>query len=325
MNRVNDLAQIEAFVEMLAAERGAADNTLSAYERDLTDFAEFLGRSNVAIIRATSNDVRAYLVYLSDSGLADATAARRLSAVKQFHRFLQSEDVRADNPCTVVEGPRRGRALPKTLSIGQVQALLDAARENVRTPTGDWAGDERRLRRFYKAARLVCLMELLYATGLRVSELVGLPLSAIDPQEVMVTVRGKGGRERLVPVGEGAKGALGAYRQVRQVMLGERTSSWLFPSRGKAGHLTRHRFGQLLRELAVQAEVRGGDVSPHMLRHAFASHLLENGADLRSVQQMLGHADISTTQIYTHVLEERLRRLVEQGHPLARVDRIGER
>lgn len=303
---------IEAFLEMLSAERGAARNTLDAYERDLRDFAGFLSSRDRALDAATSRDIRDYLEGLTAQGLSASTAARRLSALRQFHGFLFAESIRKDDPCGSIEGPRRARPLPKTLTVEEVDALLAAARlaEDGRTQ------EEAVLA--YKRARLVCLMEVLYATGLRVSELVGLPLTAVRGDERFLAVSGKGGRERLVPLSETARQAIDAYLPLRTMRLGDHVSPWLFPSRGRQGHLTRHRFAQLLKDLAVSAGLDPTRVSPHTLRHAFASHLLANGADLRAVQQMLGHADISTTQIYTHVLDERLKELVRTHHPLAR-------
>ncbi len=303
---------LEAFLEMLSAERGAARNTLDAYERDLKDFSAFLTARGKPATGATTKDIRDYLEGLSDQGLSASTAARRLSAIRQFHGFLFTENIRSDDPCGSIEGPRRARPLPKTLTVEEVDALLSAAQraEDGRTQ------EEAVLA--YKRARLVCLMEVLYATGLRVSELVGLPLSAVRGDERFLAVSGKGGRERLVPLSETARASIDAYLPLRSMRLGGQVSPWLFPSRGRQGHLTRHRFAQLLKDLAVAAGLDPTRVSPHTLRHAFASHLLANGADLRAVQQMLGHADISTTQIYTHVLDERLKELVQTHHPLAK-------
>lgn len=303
---------IDAFLEMLSAERGAARNTLDAYERDLKDFDGFLTSRGRALDAATTRDIRDYLEGLTEQGLSASTAARRLSALRQFHGFLFAEGVRKDDPCGSIEGPRRARPLPKTLSVEEVDALLAAAQraEDGRTQ------EEAVLA--YKRARLVCLMEVLYATGLRVSELVGLPLTAVRGEERFLAVSGKGGRERLVPLSETARAAIDAYLPLRTMRLGDHVSPWLFPSRGRQGHLTRHRFAQLLKDLAISAGLDPTRVSPHTLRHAFASHLLANGADLRAVQQMLGHADISTTQIYTHVLDERLKDLVQTHHPLAK-------
>ena len=303
---------IDAFLEMLSAERGAARNTLDAYSRDLKDFAGFLATRDKDAASAQTMDIRAYLESLSTSGLSASTAARRLSAIRQFHGFLYADGIRSDDPCGAIEGPRRARPLPKTLTVSEVDALLAAARL-----VEDGRSQEESVRA-YKRARLVCLMEVLYATGLRVSELVGLPLSAAKGDGRFLAVSGKGGRERLVPLSEAARSAIDEYLPLRVQRLGDGVSPWLFPSRGRQGHLTRHRFAQLLKDLAIAAGLDPNRVSPHTLRHAFASHLLANGADLRAVQQMLGHADISTTQIYTHVLDGRLKSLVEDHHPLAK-------
>ncbi len=293
----------ESFLEMIVAERGASANTVDAYRRDLDDYVACIeGRGRTAR-DAAPGDVRAWLEGLSDSGLSASTVARRLSAVRQFHRFLFAEGRRGDDPTATIDSPRRGRALPKILSEDEVTLLLMLARE--RTGPG--------------GVRLVAMLELLYATGLRVSELVGLPLSAVARDQDFLLVRGKGGKERLAPLNRSARVALDAYKTIRPKFLGGGGEvKWLFPSGGKAGHLTRQRFGQMLKELAIQAGFDPDRVSPHVLRHAFASHLLAHGADLRAVQQMLGHSDISSTQIYTHVLNERLVALVTEKHPLAR-------
>lgn len=305
---------IDAFLEMLSAERGAARNTLDAYARDLRDFANFLSTRDKDVAGGQTMDVRDYLESLSAQGLSASTAARRLSAIRQFHGFLYTDGIRTDDPCGAIEGPRRARPLPKTLSVEEVDSLLVAARL-----VEDGRSQEEAVRA-YKRARLVCLMEVLYATGLRVSELVGLPLAAAKGDGRFLSVSGKGGRERLVPLSEAARRAIDEYLPLRVMRLGTSVSPWLFPSRGRQGHLTRHRFAQLLKDLSVAAGLDVGRVSPHTLRHAFASHLLANGADLRAVQQMLGHADISTTQIYTHVLDGRLKSLVHDHHPLAKKD-----
>lgn len=307
---------VGAFLEMLSAERGAARNTLDAYERDLKDFAGFLSSRGRAMDAAAPRDIRDYLEGLTAQGLSASTAARRLSALRQFHGFLFAEGIRKDDPCGSIEGPRRARPLPKTLTVEEVDALLAASRQAEDGRTQEEAVLA------YKRARLVCLMEVLYATGLRVSELVGLPLTAVRGDERFLAVSGKGGRERLVPLSQTAREAIDAYLPLRTMRLGDHVSPWLFPSRGRQGHLTRHRFAQLLKDLAVAAGLDPTRVSPHTLRHAFASHLLANGADLRAVQQMLGHADISTTQIYTHVLDERLKELVHTHHPLAKKGKI---
>ncbi len=286
---------------MLAAERGAAALTLDAYGRDLADFAAFLAPA--AIEAAGEADLRRYLERLDAAGMSPRTAARRLSSLRQFHKFLLSESIRADDPTAALDTPRQGRRLPKLLSEDEVETLILKAAEDV-SPEG---------------LRLSAILELFYASGLRVSELVALPLGNLARGEKAITVRGKGGKERLVPIGQAARAALDAYLAQRSPFLAEgSTSRWLFPSRSGSGHLTRHRCGQLLKMLAVKAGIDPDKLSPHVLRHAFATHLLSHGADLRSVQQMLGHADIATTEIYTHVEIERLSRLVATAHPLAR-------
>jgi len=295
---------IEAFLEMLSAERGAAANTLAAYGRDLTGFREFLARRKLGLKEADAETIRRYLEGLASAGLSAATAARHLSAIRQFYRFLLSDGLRQEDPSNTIEGPRRRRPLPKLLSEDEVDRLLACAQARKDTP---------------QAIRLGCLMEMIYATGLRVSELTGLPLSAVRNDRQLILVRGKGGRERLVPLGGPARAAIEKYLGVRAHFLGEgQQSKFLFPSRGGSGHLTRHRFAQLLGELAAEAGLTARSISPHTLRHAFATHLLSHGADLRAVQQMLGHADISTTEIYTHVLTARMQALVNQHHPLGR-------
>ncbi len=306
--RQSDATLIELFLDMLAAERGAGKNTLSAYARDLADFSDHLAAGKRAIANATTEDVRAYLRRLSGQGFAAASVARRLSAIRQLYRFLYAEGKRADDPAAIVEGPKRGRTLPKVLTIEEVDRLLAAARDA--RQGGQPIGEQTR------AARLNCLLELVYATGLRVSELVALPASAAERSARMLTVRGKGGKERLVPLNDAAKRAMTEYRALLAEAGREAQSKWLFPSFGESGHLTRQHFARELKALSAAAGLRADKVSPHVLRHAFASHLLHNGADLRVVQTLLGHADISTTQIYTHVLEERLKSLVRDLHPL---------
>jgi integrase/recombinase XerD len=302
--KATDRGLIELYLDMLAAERGAAKNTLEAYRRDLEDFADDLG---VGIAAADTEDLRAHLSRLAKRGLAATTVARRLSAIRQLYRFLYSEGHRDDDPAAVIEGPKRGRALPKVLSIKHVDDLLAQARADMSA-----TAPAERLR----ATRLACLLEVLYATGLRVSELVALPESAARRDARVIVVRGKGGRERLVPLNDSAKKTMADYLALRTEMKLEK-SKWLFPSFGQSGHLTRQHFARELKALAAAAGLKSSQVSPHVLRHAFASHLLQNGADLRVVQTLLGHADISTTQIYTHVLEERLKSLVRDLHPLA--------
>jgi integrase/recombinase XerD len=303
----SDQAWIELFLDMIAAERGGAKNTLAAYARDLTDFSAELGKAGRTIAGASTDDLRGYLGSLARRRFAAPSVARRLSAIRQLYRFLYAEGHRADDPSAVIEGPKRNRALPKVLSIAEVDRLLAQARADMGQAD---QGAPKRLR----AARLACLIEVLYATGLRVSELIALPISAAERNARMLTVRGKGNKERLVPLNEAAKKAMSEYLALLSAK-GVRQTKWLFPSFGRTGHLTRQHFARELKALAAAAGLR--QVSPHVLRHAFASHLLHNGADLRVVQTLLGHADISTTQIYTHVLEERLKSLVRDLHPLA--------
>jgi integrase/recombinase XerD len=305
--KTSDQALIALFLDMLAAERGAAKNTLAAYARDLDDLCDALGARGRRTADASTDDLRAYLGTLAKRGFAASSLARRLSAIRQLYRFLYAEGRRGDDPSAVIEGPKRARALPQVLGIAEVDKLLAAAHAAVKAP------DLPKLERL-RAARLACLIEVLYATGLRVSELVALPLVAAERNARMLTVRGKGNKERLVPLNEAAKTAMRDYLALL-TEAGRRGGKWLFPSFGEAGHLSRQHFARELKALAAAAGL-GSEVSPHVLRHAFASHLLHNGADLRVVQTLLGHADISTTQIYTHVLEERLKSLVRDLHPL---------
>ncbi len=296
---------VEIFLEMLAAERGSATNTIDSYRRDLTDFSSFSLARRRQPEDADAKIVRNYLARIAASGLSASTAARRLSVLRQFFRFLYSEGMRDDDPTAAIDSPRRGRPLPKYLDEEAVEQLMSTAASH--------SGAE--------GKRLVALIEILYATGLRVSELVGLPLSSLSRDGQMLTVRGKGGKERMVPLSEPAADAIKAYLPVRQTFVPKKkvdnNQQWLFVSRAKDGHLTRSRFAQILKSLAVEAKLDPAMVSPHVLRHSFASHLLAHGADLRSLQQMLGHSDIATTQIYTHVLDAHLKRLVNSAHPLA--------
>jgi integrase/recombinase XerD len=288
---------------MLAAEHGAAPLTLAAYKNDLLNLAGFLAADRATLEQADRASLHAYLSSPATTRLAPRTLARRISAMRQFYKFLLLEGVRQDDPTAELDTPRLGRPLPKILSESEIKAVIDAAQ--------GCPGQE--------GIRLSCMVELLYATGLRISELVTLPLAAARRHPRFLVVSGKGGKERVVPLSEPGRAALHRYLECREEFLsGTRPSRWLFPSRGRAGHLTRQRAGQLLKELASKAGLDPDRLSPHVLRHAFASHLLDHGADLRSVQQMLGHADIATTQIYTHVETERLRKLVESAHPLAR-------
>jgi integrase/recombinase XerD len=299
---------IRLYLDMLAAERGSGANTLAAYQRDLEDLAAFLKQRKRSIAAADTADLRTYLEELLRRGLRPATAARRLSAIRQLYRFLYAEGHRKDDPAAVLEGPKRQRALPKTLTVADVDRLLRAAAAC--DPAAPLAV---RLR----AARLTCLLEILYATGLRVSELVALPIAAARRDARVIVVRGKGNKERLVPLNEAARRATANYLALLGSSGRDSKSKWLFPSFGESGHLTRQHLARELKSLAQAAGLRAQQISPHVLRHAFASHLLHNGADLRVVQTLLGHADISTTQIYTHVLEERLKGMVRDLHPLA--------
>jgi integrase/recombinase XerD len=305
----SDRVVIELFLDMQAAERGASKNTLAAYARDLADVSAHLGAARRSIAHATTEDLRGYLGTLRKRGFAASSVARRLSAIRQLYRFLYAEGRRPDDPSAVIEGPKRGRALPKVLGIAEVDRLLAQAHTAMDKP--DQPAPERR-----RAARLACLIEVLYATGLRVSELVALPVSAAERNASLLAVRGKGNKERLVPLNEAARTAMREYLALLPRDAAERKTKWLFPSFGVDGHLTRQHFARELKTLAAAAGLRASTVSPHVLRHAFASHLLHNGADLRVVQTLLGHADISTTQIYTHVLEDRLKSLVRDLHPL---------
>jgi integrase/recombinase XerD len=308
------------FLDMLAAERGAGKNTLDAYSRDLADLDAYLAAHKLTVAQAATEHLRGYLADLAERGLSAASVARRLSAVRQLFRFLYAEGHRGDDPAAVIEGPKRGRALPKVLSVKEVDLLLNTARQQ--TAAAPAVAEKAR------ALRLVCLLEVLYATGLRISELVALPASAARRDERMLVIRGKGGRERLVPLNNPARAAMRDYlallNEIAEKDAGGRKPAqkkpeqkWLFPSFGESGHLTRQHAARELKELAALAGIVPDRISPHVLRHAFASHLLQNGADLRVVQTLLGHADISTTQIYTHVLEERLKSLVRDLHPLS--------
>ena len=294
----------EAFLEMMAAERAAAANTLAAYARDLADSQGFLRRRGKDLGDATTQDIEAYFTDLGARGLAPATASRRRAALRQFYRFVVGEGWRPDDPSRRVEAPRRGRPLPKVLTAEEVVSLIEAAGRK------DGAA----------GLRLAAMVELLYASGLRISELVALRLSQVAADPAYLFVKGKGGKERMAPLGEAARSAVKAYLAVRPKFLpaGVKESPWLFPGRAAGGRLTARRFAQLLDEAALAAGLDPAKVSPHVLRHAFATHLLEGGADLRTVQTLLGHADIATTQIYTHLTQDRLREVMETKHPLAR-------
>jgi integrase/recombinase XerD len=305
-------SHLEGFLEMLAAERGAASNTLQAYRRDLEDFLSFLKGRGCELVSMEPAEIGAYLRARSQAGLAARSRARRLSAIRQLFKFLVGEGLVAEDPTLGIHGPKQGRPLPKTLSVAEVDRLIAVAWRRTQTAHG---------RDRVRALRLHALLETLYATGLRVTELITLPRSVLADDGRILTVKGKGGRERIVPLTPSARTALESY--LNSVggggdAIGMMAGRWLFASRGAQGHLTRQRLAQELKWLACEAGIEAERVSPHVLRHAFASHLLDRGADLRSVQQLLGHADISTTQIYTHVLEERLKKLVLEHHPLAR-------
>lgn len=300
---------ISAFLDARAAEQGAAENTLLGYGRDLGDFADWCGRKGIAFDAVERQNIEEFVIDCEAQGLAQSTRARKLSSLKQFFCFLFEEGLRADNPAIEIKGPGRSKRLPKTLTLDEVERLLQASRE---------------VGRGTAKLRNTCLMEILYATGMRVSELVSLPLSAAKGDPQILYVLGKGGKERMVPLSEPARDAMRIWLSQRlkteedAVRDGRPQSRFLFPSRGKSGHLSRHGFYTLLRDISVAAGVSPSKVSPHTLRHAFATHLLAGGADLRAIQLMLGHEDVATTEIYTHVLDERLAELVNQHHPLAR-------
>ena len=315
---MNDSLLIDSFLEMMSAERGAAANTLSAYAQDLDNFAHFVAGQNTNMTQANSDHLRKWLVQLELDGNSAATQARKLSALRQLFRFQFSEGLRTDDPSGPINSPKTARALPKVMSEADVDRLLLQAQEEAETAKSPAA--------LVRATRMHALLELLYATGVRVSELVSLPISATWKDARFLTVTGKGNKERIVPFGSKAKQAVGAYLDAMKCANSTpkkslRQDKWLFPSSRESGHLTRQHFARDLKTLASRAGLPGNQISPHVLRHAFASHLLQNGADLRSVQQLLGHSDISTTQIYTHVLEERLQQLVESAHPLAQLGR----
>ena len=299
---------VESFLDMMSAERGAGANTLDAYRRDLVDYAGFLARKDTDVQSATRDNLKAYLSSLS--GIAPSSQARRLSALRQFYGFLYAETIRSDDPTVSIEAPKRNRPLPKFLSEEDIEVLIAAARlQAERTAEGK---------------RLLCMVEMLYAAGLRVSELVALPLAAVRNRDGFILVRGKGQKERLAPLNPSAREAIKSYLNVRaEFVSGKNPDRFLFCSRGVEGHLTRRRCHQLLKELASKAGLDPSKLSPHVLRHAFATHLVEGGADLRSVQTLLGHADIATTQIYTHVARDRLASVVQNAHPLGKVKTRG--
>jgi len=314
-SKASDAQLVNLFLDMLAAEQGAGRNTLDAYRRDLTDFSDFLAGRGQGFAGAETQALRDYLADLDARGFKSSSVARRLSAMRHLFRFLMSERIRSDDPAAILSGPKRGRGLPKVLSISDVDSLL--THEKALTDAPETSAPQR-----LRAMLLYCLLEVLYATGLLVSELVALPRSASRRDARMIVVRGKGDKERLVPLNEASRQAMADYLAAIEALKSEKKKSatiskWLFPSFGESGHLTRQHFARDLKELAASAGLAPRLVSPHVLRHAFASHLLHNGADLRIVQTLLGHTDISTTQIYTHVVEERLKSLVRDLHPLA--------
>ncbi len=304
---------VAAYLEMLAAERGATANTLSAYSRDLNAALSHFTAKGQEFTQLSTSDIRKYLSELSEQGLAPTSRARRLSSLRQLFRFLLSDGLIDDDPTLGLKGPKTARALPKILSVSEVDKLIETARQRCQGTTG---------RERIRAVRFYCLLEILYATGMRVTELVSLPRTVLRGDARVLMITGKGGRERLVPLNNSARAALDEYLSLAENRTNELAPTvgtrWLFPSKGTTGHLTRQRFAQDLKDVAIDAGLDPSRVSPHVLRHAFASHLLDRGADLRAVQQLLGHADISTTEIYTHVLQERLKKLVNDHHPLAK-------
>jgi integrase/recombinase XerD len=301
---MNSASMVESFLEMMSAERGAAENTLQSYRRDLEDAAAYMAREPGGLGGASSATLRAYVDGIAERGFAASSQARKLSALRQFYKFLYSEGLRPDDPSGPVDSPKKSRSLPKVLSEAETGRLLDRAAQAA-------AGGET------AALRMHALIEVLYATGLRVSELVSLPVGVALRDERFFIIRGKGGKERMVPLSQKARTAMRAWLSARNDNKVMEQSPWLFPSSSEQGYLPRQVFARDLKSLAAQAGIASAKVSPHVIRHAFASHLLQHGADLRAVQELLGHSDISTTQIYTHVLEERLVRLVRDHHPLA--------
>jgi len=308
---VSDFHLLEAFLEMMSAERGAAENTLSSYERDLFRYGEYLNSVGSRFSTANTAQVQEHLSSLNAEGLSASTQARHLSAIRQFHKFLFAENIRTDDPCGIIDSPKLGRPLPKVMSIKEVDALIGLAYTEATNTKGTPV-------KKIRTSRLYALIEMLYATGLRVSELVSLPASSANASGRFLTILGKGNKERIVPLSDRSKDAIGLYINTLKLKPKDVTSRYLFPANSETGHYTRQVFGRDLKALATRAGLDSAKISPHVLRHAFASHLLQNGADLRSVQQLLGHADISTTQIYTHVLDERLKQLVQEHHPLGK-------
>ncbi len=308
--KTRTVSHIVSFLEALAAERGASVNTIEAYRRDLTDYEAYLKAKAIDVLKADATHVRGFLAARGAQKLGAASLARRLSAIRQFHKFLYSEGWRRDDPTLAVEGPRRSRPLPKLISMAEVERLIETAREGLDVK-------ERPLRERLDAARIACLIELIYGSGLRVSEALSLKKSIAIAKSPLIAVRGKGDKERMAPLSTPARAAISVFRAVLdQVSPGLATSPWLFPAASASGHMTRQAFGRDLKRVAAAAGIASKRLSPHVLRHAFASHLLQNGADLRVVQDLLGHADIATTQIYTHVLDERAKAMVRDLHPM---------
>lgn len=308
-NNLSSHAAIDAFLEMMSAERGAAENTLQSYRRDLEAVADFMQQRHNTLVTTTADDLRACLDTMALQGFAATSQARRLSTLRQFFRFLYTENIRSDDPTGIIDTPKKNRSLPKIMSEDTVGRLLQQA-ETEAQPKQDMSG-------YFNAVRLHALLELLYATGMRVSELVGLPEKTVRSNQRFLLIRGKGAKERMVPLSLKAQTVLQHYLSLRDPVPQWQDNPWLFPAQSASGYLARQVFARDLKALAARAGIAASAVSPHVLRHAFASHLLQNGADLRAVQQLLGHSDISTTQIYTHILEERLHQLVAMHHPLA--------
>jgi integrase/recombinase XerD len=306
-------AHAEAFLEMMSAERGAAENTLVSYQRDLDELRSFLGDHGVSMDAASSADLQSFLTHMAREGYKSSSQARRLSAIRQFYKFLYAENIRGDDPSGILDAPKKSRPLPKTLSEAETERLIARATEEAESM------EPGRLGRL----RMLALIELCYATGMRVSELVSLPSTVLGQEGRFLIIRGKGAKERLVPLTKAAIVAVAAYGAELRAVHGEEMFAYLFPSDSDSGYLPRQVFARDLKSLGARAGIRSDMLSPHVIRHAFASHLLANGADLRVVQELLGHTDIATTQIYTHVLDAKLRQLVETHHPLAKVAKKG--
>ncbi len=307
---MKEIYLLESFLEMMSAERGAAENTLSSYRRDLEAYGTSLAKRGGQFTSTPTVQIQSHLAELAREGMAASTQARHLSAIRQFHKFMFAEGIRQDDPCGTIEAPKLGRPLPKIMSIEEVDRLIEQAQQEAIAGKGS-------IVKQLRAKRLYCLIELLYATGLRVSELVSLPFASSRTKDRFLNVTGKGNKERIVPLSEKSKQAMADHVGSTPKREGLAESPYLFPANSKEGHFTRQAFARDLKDLAIRGDLDPARISPHVMRHAFASHLLQHGADLRAVQQLLGHSDISTTQIYTHVMDERLRQLVEDHHPLS--------